>query len=131
MAESAGRQQAIELVRTEMVRRSTNPTELARDAGLGTNTVADLVNGKRWPRAATLGKLEAHLGWPAGRIDRVARGVESPEHAQVGQAHEAEGVFLDVDPSVLSGLSDEERDEALTATKLALLQKARELRGGK
>lgn len=126
MAADSNRQTAIEMVRVAMSERGLTAASLARETGVHVDTIRDFTNGKRWPRAGSLRKLEDHFGWATGYIDRVARGVEEADVSAL--AHTGHGVYLDVDPKVLEDLSPEEREEALTATKLALLQKARELR---
>lgn len=126
MPDDNSRQNAIELVRVALTEGDLTAAALSRETGVHVDTIRDFLHGNRWPRATSLAKIEDHFGWPTGRIDRVARGIE--EAGVPDPAHTGQGVYLDVDPKVLEDLSPEEREEALTATKLALLQKARELR---
>lgn len=44
--------------------------DLLGDSGVYMTTYADFENGDRWPRAATLRKLEAVLGWVDTSIDQ-------------------------------------------------------------
>lgn len=127
MTAETNRQHAIELVRVELTNRGMTAASLSRATGVHVDTIRDFLNGNRWPRATSLAKIEDHFEWPAGRIDRIARGVEDAGATSV--VHAGHGVYLDVDPRVIEDLSPEEQEEALTATKLTLLQKARELRG--
>ncbi|WP_454044384.1 helix-turn-helix domain-containing protein [Cellulosimicrobium sp. Marseille-Q8652] len=115
MAAESSRQTAIEMVRVAMSERGLTAASLSRDTGVHVDTIRDFVNGKRWPRAASLRKIEDNFGWATGYIDRVARGVEQAD--VTAGANTGHGVYLDVDPKVLEDLSPEEREEALTATK--------------
>jgi hypothetical protein len=52
-----------------------NRTDLAREAGVDPGTVADFLDGSRWPQAATRGKLELALKLDPGEIAREAEGL--------------------------------------------------------
>lgn len=120
---------AREAVRAALRERSIEPARLAREAKLDPGTVNDFLNGQRWPRSTSLGKIETYFDWAPGYLDRVARGIEEPN---VGASlHAGDGILLDIDASALDGLSLEERDEVVTAAKLRALQVAREIRQGK
>lgn len=109
-----------------LAERGSTPTALAREAKLDPGTVNDFLNGDRWPRSSSLGKIERYLGWDAGTIENTARGY--PTNVRPAEQDDVSGVLLDVDPSMLTGLTDQERDEALTAAKLTLLERARAIR---
>lgn len=112
-----------------LAERGSTPTALAREAKLDPGTVVDFLNGDRWPRAGSLGKIEKWLGWAPGTIENTARGlpVTQPNVGGTDQDDVA-GVLLDVDPTLLVGLTPDERDEAITAAKLSLLSTARAIR---
>lgn len=120
---------AREAVRVALRERSMEPIQLAREAKLDPGTVHDFLNGQRWPRSTSLGKIETYFDWPLGYLDRVARGLAEADVAPSLQA--ADGILLDIDAKALEGLSLEERDEVVTAAKLRALQVAREIRQAK
>lgn len=106
-----------------------NPSQLSRETGLDIGTIRDFLNGSRWPRPKSLSKIEAYFGWEPGAIENEARGLSSPKRPSVSSdSDDASGVFLDIDPSALAGLDDEEREEVLTAAKLTALSTARSIR---
>lgn len=116
-------------VTTELRRRGVTPRQLALRAQLSTGTVNDFLNGVRWPRTGSLGKIEAFLGWPPGRLDELADGVAAdtaPE--QDDDAAVLTGVLLDIDPGAFADLDPAEQAEAVAAAKLTYLERAREIR---
>lgn len=125
-------------VATELRRRGVTPRQLAIQGGLSVDTVNDFLNGVRWPRSGSLGKIEAYLGWPPGRLDRLGAGDDGDDTIGSGTARtdasgepaEAtlSGVLLDIDPEVFSDLDPSERAEAVAAAKLTYLERAREIR---
>jgi len=122
---------AREAVATELRRRGVTPRQLAIQGGLSVDTVNDFLNGVRWPRSGSLGKIEAFLGWPPGRLDRLGAGedLSGDIDAPVEPADSpASGVLLDIDPEVFSDLDPSERAEAVAAAKLTYLERAREIR---
>lgn len=117
-------------IRDQMARKGLTQADLVRATGLDKSTVSDLIAGNRWPRSTTLVKLDRALGWSPGTIEGISRGDVDP--AEVGgvsarQQDAHDGVLLDVGEA-LDGLTDVQRDEALTAAKLRMLEVAREIR---
>lgn len=126
MSNEEGRRAARAAVMAQLRQREVSQRQFAKLARISPGTANDFLNGVRWPISQTLAKIEEFLGWPPGRIDQIERGLVSPD-APVAMAPEA-GVLLDMDPAALQGLTDTERDEALTVAKSALLERAREIR---
>lgn len=124
----AGRARAREAVATELRRRGATPRQLALQAGLSGDTVNDFLNGVRWPRSGSLGKIEAFFGWAPGHLDRVEGDDGATEEAAGSADPGAAGVLLDIDPSVFADLDPSERAEAVAAAKLTYLERAREIR---
>lgn len=122
-----GRATARAAVLTELRKRGLSHRRFASEAGIAPGTALDFVNGVRWPISSTLAKIETYLEWPPGQIDNLARGLVDADVTPADHDDLA-GVLLDVDPGMLAGLSDDERDEALTAAKLTLLERARAIR---
>jgi transcriptional regulator with XRE-family HTH domain len=52
--------------------------ELAKAAGVATNTPAQLERGQSWPHEANRRKLESALQWPDGTLDALRRGDQEP-----------------------------------------------------
>ena len=113
-------------VTTELRRRGVTPRQLALRAELSTGTVNDFLNGVRWPRTGSLGKIEAFLGWPPGRLDELADGVDVDAPRDDDAA--LPGVLLDIDPEAFADLDPAEQAEAVAAAKLTYLERAREIR---
>lgn len=113
----------------ELNKRGINATELARQAKLDSGTVNDFLNGVRWPRPASLAKVERFLGWEPGTIENTARGYPTGAAPVSGPGHDGvAGVLLDIDESAYADLTDEERTEVITAAKLTYLERARAIR---
>lgn len=53
--------------------------ETIADTGISLSTFSDFETGGRWPRAATLRKIEAALGWRHGVIDEVIASGIAPD----------------------------------------------------
>lgn len=115
-------------VATELRRRGLTPRQLAIQGGLSVDTVNDFLNGVRWPRSGSLGKIEAFFGWPPGRLDRLGAGDDDAVDAEGPAEAQLSGVLLDIDPEVFSDLDPSERAEAVAAAKLTYLERAREIR---
>ncbi|MCW2496066.1 hypothetical protein [Jatrophihabitans sp.] len=83
-------------------------------------------------RNGTTEPLEDVLQWERGAISAVLRGnydVPAPQpRGSVSGDDQDGGVLLDMPRDVLEGLSPLEREEAITAAKLSLYEKAREIR---
>jgi hypothetical protein len=123
------RDRAREAVKLGFQARGTTPTAAARTAGIDTMTMLDFVNGETWPRNATMGKIEAVLGWPAGTIARIAQGGESPDDA--GHISTDGRVQLDARASDYNDLSDVELSEAVAVATASFLRTVREIRSGR
>lgn len=87
---------------------------LADKAEVDPGTVGDFLNGSRWPKVRTQGRLEKALGWPAGTIHQIAQGaqvsppMDLPSDTVGGSAQDA-----DVEEETLlyrrpDGLTDQE-----------------------
>jgi hypothetical protein len=121
-----GRAAARRAVGAQMSERGWNPADLAKAAGIDPGTVGDFLSGARWPKQRTQGRIEKALDWAPGTLMAIATGAPAPAVGAGGQ--DPPGVLLDLPDEALEGLSAVERDEAITAARLALLAKAREIR---
>lgn len=106
MADSDGRTKARLAVHAEMADRGWNPGRLAAESGADPGTIGDFLNGARWPKLPTQGKIERALGWPAGTLSAIVAGMDPPPVGGVAEDPEdGEDTLLYRRPD---GLSDEE-----------------------
>ena len=98
--------------------------DLARESGLDTGTISDVVNETRWPRISTQAKIEQALSLDSGTLARAHAGID------VTPADDDDEVLLDLPDEALAGLSKVERDEVYATARAAALKRAREIRSG-
>lgn len=127
-----GRDGARDAVRAAMADREVEVAEVSRATRLDPGTIADFLNGSRWPRNASLAKLDAYFGWEPGTLANMAARSEPTDSDVRGQRQDpSSGVLLDLDDQVLAGLTPAEREEVVTAAKLSAIKAAREIRQSK
>ena len=68
-----------------------NTAWLARQTKADPGTIGDFLNGNRWPKYGTQGRIEKALGWPAGTLTAIADGGQVPnlDGTSVGALGEA------------------------------------------
>lgn len=110
--QTRNQQRAAQAVAARMAHLEWNNAALVTAAGVDPGTVGDFLNGRRWPKLGTQGKIEAALGWPAGTLRMISMGEDAPppdEEFSVGpstdDAHEADEELLYRRPE---GVSDQE-----------------------
>jgi hypothetical protein len=81
MAQTKNQQRAAHAVAAWMAHLEWNNTQLVAATGADPGTVGDFLNGKRWPKIGTQGKIERALGWPAGTLRTIASGGPAPDPA--------------------------------------------------
>lgn len=93
-------------VRVRMAEEGWDATDVAARGGLDVGTVRDFLNGDRWPRSSSQGKIEKGLDWPAGSIAIIEAGGDPPTVSADGQtpAHEDDDLLYQRP----EGLSDDE-----------------------
>lgn len=95
-------------VRAAMGTRGWNIQQLIDASGLDRSTLADFLDGKRWPQSRTLGALERALEWPVGAIAEMLEGGPAPTvGGDTDPPNEEESVLLYRRPE---GLTDQEWD---------------------
>lgn len=82
MPQTPTQQRAAQAVASWLAANEQNPTWLVQAAGVDPGTIGDFLNGQRWPKTATQGKIEAALGWPAGSIRQIGAGGD-PKNAGI------------------------------------------------
>lgn len=74
--EDPNRRRARLLVEAAMAEQQHSRAGLARLAKVDPGTLSDFLEGARWPKAPTQGRIEYALGWEPGTIAAVAAGEE-------------------------------------------------------
>ena len=77
MATEEGRAAARRHVMARMGELGWNPARLATEAAIDYGTAGDFINGKRWPKLATLAKIDASLGWTPGTLAAIGDELQS------------------------------------------------------
>lgn len=85
MAQTNNQRRAADAVAARMAHLEWNNTQLVAATGADPGTIGDFLNGKRWPKLGTQGKIERALDWPAGTLRTIAAGGPAPEPS-VGSA---------------------------------------------
>jgi hypothetical protein len=67
-----------------------NTAWLVRQTEADPGTIGDFLNGNRWPKYKTQGRIEKALGWAAGTLTAIADGDEVPELG-IGESGSQEG----------------------------------------
>lgn len=108
MPQNEGQRIAAQAVAAELARREWNITDLVQLTSADPGTIGDFLNGSRWPKLGTQGKVEKALGWEAGTIRSISLGGPIP---QPEQPTPATPVGAGVDPEVLAELQELSPDE--------------------
>lgn len=102
-----GQQQARLLVAQAMAAQELQRGDLSRSAGIDPGTLGDFLDGHRWPKAPTQGKIERALGWEPGTIAAARAGVQ----VDVGARGQDQGTTTEVADFLYQrpeGVADEE-----------------------
>jgi hypothetical protein len=81
MAQTPNQRRASDAVAGWLAAHHRNPAWLVDETGVDPSTVSDFINGARWPKLSTQGKIEAAVGWEPGTIRRIGNGAEVPPFA--------------------------------------------------
>lgn len=81
MAQKQHQRRAADAVAARMAHLEWNNSQLVSVARVDAGTVGDFLNGKRWPKIGTQGKIEKALGWPLGTLRSIAAGGPAPDPA--------------------------------------------------
>jgi hypothetical protein len=79
MAQTRNQQRAAHAVAAWMAQHEWNNTQLVAETKADPGTIGDFLNGKRWPKIGTQGKIEKALGWTPGTLRSIATGGPAPE----------------------------------------------------
>lgn len=78
MAPTSNQRRAADAVAARMAHLEWNNTQLVAATGADPGTIGDFLNGKRWPKLGTQGKIERAIGWPPGTLRAIAAGSPAP-----------------------------------------------------
>lgn len=113
---------AARAVEAAMGERGWDVADMVRGIGVDPGTLRDFLNGQRWPRTSTRGKIERALGWESGTIRAIAEGVgQAPGARPARPADIAE--LLATDPT----LSERSREHIVNQYRLLQQLSALEL----
>ena len=56
-----------------------NNAQLVTATGADPGTIGDFLNGKRWPKIGTQGKIEQAIGWVPGTLRAISAGGAEPD----------------------------------------------------
>lgn len=88
MAQTKNQERAARAVAARMAYLEWNNAQLVAATGSDPGTIGDFLNGKRWPKIGTQGKIERALGWSPGTLRDIAAGGPAPDPDHVGGASE-------------------------------------------
>jgi hypothetical protein len=86
----------------------------AKRAGVDPGTLANFLDGTRWPQSRTLSKIEAAIGWTAGYIAELAEGSTTTEI----ESHVSGGARILVESYRQLSPEDQRQVERIVATFL-------------
>jgi len=109
MAQTKNQQRAAHAVAAWMAQHEWNNTHLVTKADADPGTIGDFLNGKRWPKIGTQGRIEKALGWTPGTLRSIALGGPAPDFSTtVGGSHDDENHDDSLRFRRPAGLSDEQ-----------------------
>jgi hypothetical protein len=106
MVQTQHQRRAADAVAARMAHLEWNNAQLVAIAGVDAGTVGDFLNGKRWPKIGTQGKIEKALGWSLGTLRSIAAGAPVPDPVNpdaAGSANEDGDSFRYRRPPGLTG----------------------------
>jgi hypothetical protein len=78
MAQTQGQRRASHAVVAWLAHHERNTTWLVRQTQADPGTIGDFLNGVRWPKFKTQGRIEKALGWADGTLTAIADGADAP-----------------------------------------------------
>ncbi len=79
MPQSSAQQRASDRVAAWLAHHEKNPAWLVDETKADPGTIGDFLNGSRWPKLGTQGRIERALGWRAGTIRQIGNGADPDE----------------------------------------------------
>lgn len=104
MPQTENQRRASDAVAAWLAHQRRNPAWLVAETRADPGTIGDFLNGSRWPKLGTQGKIEAALGWRPGTIRQIGNGGDVPE-LTADRPLDAGPVGSNVDPDLIAQLS--------------------------
>lgn len=82
MAQTRDQRRASLAVSAWLAHNERNTAWLVRQTEADPGTIGDFLNGNRWPKFRTQGRIEKALGWAAGTLTEIADGGPAPDAAE-------------------------------------------------
>lgn len=111
MAQTERQRRASKAVAAWLSKHERNNAWLARQTELDLGTIGDFLNGLRWPKPKTRGRIEKALDWAAGTLLEIADGGPIPRQDGTvgGEGQGAAQAFVaSVGERVDNGVSNED-----------------------
>jgi hypothetical protein len=105
MAQNENQRRASDAVAAWLAKHRRNPSWLVGQTGADPGTIGDFLNGTRWPKLGTQGKIEAAVGWAPGTIRQIGNGGDVPDLTDRDGRSGPSPVGANVDPELLAELS--------------------------
>jgi hypothetical protein len=111
MAQTLNQRRASDAIAAWLAGHLRNPAWLVEQTGVDPGTIGDFLNGVRWPKLSTQGKIEAAVGWEPGTIRRIGNGADVPAFGETVGADRHDGQESEEDALMFrrpDGLSDDD-----------------------
>ena len=105
MAQTESQRRASDGVAAWLAQQRRNPAWLVTATGADPGTIGDFLNGSRWPKLGTQGRIEAAIGWPPGTIRQIGNGGPVPALDDQQSSTSRSPVGANVDPELIAELS--------------------------
>jgi hypothetical protein len=105
MAQTESQRNASDAVAAWLAKHRRNPAWLVTATGADPGTIGDFLNGSRWPKLSTQGKIEGAVGWPPGTIRLIGNGGDVPALDADAARGTDSPVGANVDPDLIAELS--------------------------
>lgn len=133
MPQNPNQRRASDAVAKWLAKNYKNNGWLAETAEADAGTIGDFLNGQRWPKLGTQGRIESALGWPSGTIRQIGLGGEIPETLfdgpAVGAPTQDDDFVAAPGPHQSGGISDDEVLQVLDKMQQQLDQLRRRVEG--
>ncbi len=116
MAQTPNQARAAQQVAAWLAAHEKNNAWLVDATSSDPGTIGDFLNGHRWPKVGTQGRIEKALGWPPGSIRQIGNGSDP----------EAVGALLQDADYVAAPGDDHGEQEVTNAQLLAEMRAMRE-----
>lgn len=111
MPQNPNQRRASDAVASWLAANYKNNHWLAEAANADPGTIGDFLNGQRWPKVGTQGRIEDALGWPSGTIRQIGNGADVSDSLidpDVGGDQQDDGFVAAPGPRQPGGISDDE-----------------------